>query len=69
MKKHCAQTVKVAQYVLTGPKTLALVEDSLAYDKSNEDLGDDGVEDEILESKGDDGMETEDEILEWSDGE
>ena len=70
VKKHRTRTVKVARYVLTGPKTPALVADSPAYDESDEDLGDDGVEDEISQSEpGEDGMETEDEILEWSDAE
>ena len=63
VKKHRVRTVKLARYVLTGPKTPALVADSPAYDESDEDLGGD----EILESEGDSGMETEDEILEWSD--
>ena len=63
----CARC-KFARHVLTGPKTPALVSDSPAYDEESEELGSDGIEDEIEEWGDDDGMETEDdEVSEWTD--
>ena len=71
IKKHRKRTVKFARHVLTGPKTPALVSDSPAYDEESdedEELGSDGIEDEIEEWGDDDGMETDDdEVSEWTD--
>lgn len=57
VKVHRLRTVKLPMYPLTGPKTPALVEDSLAYSES---------EDEIEESESE-REDTEDEIRDWEE--